>query len=92
MADDKKQATEGDLNGLHKLVCENLKDAIENGVNEVTKDGEVVKVTASPALFNAAIRFLSDNDVKCLPGKGGPIDDLVEAMPTDEELEEILQH
>lgn len=52
---------------LWSLMVRELIDRLENGDQEVTKDGEVVTVKAKPAVLAVVAKFLKDNEIKALP-------------------------
>lgn len=51
------------LNKLHELIAIKLTNIIENGIDVVTKDGDVIKVDAPASYIASAIKFLKDNDI-----------------------------
>lgn len=77
MATTSKEAMEA----LHVALATVLTDAVKNGVKEVTKDGEVVTVTAPAAVLNAARQFLKDNGIETVLTPGTPTADLAASLP-----------
>lgn len=83
------RATEESLAALHTKLAEDLTDAIANGEFLTDKDGAVVlaadgktplRAKASAAILNVARQFLKDNDIKAVPAKNTPLDQLGEAV------------
>lgn len=87
------RASEEALDKLHKLVASKLAEIIENGRVVITKDGDRETVDVDAATISAAIRFLSENDIKAIPAKGTPLGDLLdqlqEGMPGDDGAGEL---
>jgi hypothetical protein len=48
-----------------------LKDIVKHGETEVTKDGEVVKVSPKPATLNVIRQFLKDQNINAAPTHKG---------------------
>ena len=67
---------------LHKAVTENLLDRLVNGETIWdSKSGEFVKLDmCSPATLSVIIRFLKDNDIKCVSTEANAIGKLREEM------------
>jgi len=81
---DTGNGTVGDLGDLHGLLTKVIKDQVENGTTVVTKDGDIVKVSANSATLNVARQFLKDNGIECLGSNNKEMNDLAEALPFDE--------
>lgn len=56
------------MQALHAELAKVLTNAIKNGQEVVTKEGEVVKQDAPAAVLSVARQFLKDNDITS--GKG----------------------
>lgn len=80
MANDKGRASEAALADLHSHVATELTKQIVEGVQEVTREGEVVTVSCKPATLAAAIKFLKDNGVDAPAKPVGPVADVAEAV------------
>jgi len=52
---------------LWDLLVRDLIDRLENGEQEVTKDGEVVNIKAKASTLAVIAKFLKDNEIKALP-------------------------
>ena len=52
---------------LWNLMVKELIDRLENGEQEVTKDGEVVNVGVKAQTLSVIAKFLKDNEIKALP-------------------------
>jgi hypothetical protein len=77
--------TKEKLSTLMDAVVDTLLDQVQNGTNEVTKDGELVKVPASAAILNVARQLLKDNNIE--PSKRDPrFQTLVSSLPFDESV------
>lgn len=48
---------------LHELTAKELLDILENGMEVVTKDGEVIRARPNAAMLNTIRQFLKDNGV-----------------------------
>jgi hypothetical protein len=73
------------LNKLMDAVVDVLLDQVENGSNEVTKDGEVIKVPASAAILNVARQFLKDHNIQ--PSKNNEkVKGLIASLPFDDSV------
>lgn len=57
---------------LHAALAGEMKKILEDGVKEVTKDGEVVQVTAGAQYLNAIRQFLKDNGIEAQMGNTSP--------------------
>ena len=96
MIEKKGAATTKAMNDLHDSLARYLTDVIKNG-ETVMKAGEKVKVPASAAMLNAAVRFLKDNSIECDPDLASrPVGELGKALEEfnagqdeDEELPEF---
>jgi hypothetical protein len=64
MAEPKKDAL---VEQLWNLLVRDLIERLENGEQEVTKDGEVVTVKAKASTLSVIAKFLKDNEIKALP-------------------------
>ena len=61
-----------DVSGqIEDAVGEALLDIIKNGAKEVTKDGEIVTITAPASYFTAAVAYLKQRPPKGQPALGG---------------------
>lgn len=52
---------------LWNLMVRDLIERLEQGEQEVTKDGEVVTVKAKASTLAVIAKFLKDNEIKALP-------------------------
>lgn len=52
---------------LWNLMVRELIDRLENGEEQVTKEGEVVRVKAPATVLSVVAKFLKDNEIKALP-------------------------
>lgn len=52
---------------LWTLTVRELIDRLENGEQEVTKDGEVVVIRPKASTLAVIAKFLKDNEIKALP-------------------------
>lgn len=93
-----KRASEDALDGLHNAIAGELKSILTEGKVVIDKDsGETEHVTADPAYFSAAIRFLKDNGVTAVLKPGGEMQQLIDALNekdgdvSDEEYQGIMQ-
>lgn len=66
---------------LHASLCKAFDDVLTNGVKEVTKDGELVTVTAPAAYLNVVRQFIKDNDIKAPPLKNAGVGNLAARLP-----------
>lgn len=55
---------------LHAALAKEMAGILENGVKEMTKDGEVVTVTPAAGFLNAVRQFLKDNGIEAQAGDG----------------------
>lgn len=64
-------AKESKLAALHDVVATVLIEQVGERAEEVDEDsGETIELyTASPALLTAAMKFLKDNDITCVPAQ-----------------------
>jgi len=62
------KASDKSLGELHGILAQTLAKGIIEGEDVVTKDGEVVRKSASPALLSVARQFLKDNHIEASAG------------------------
>jgi len=79
------KASQALMEKLHGVLAKELSDAITNGVEEMTKDGELVRVKAPSALLSVARQFLKDNHIEAGVGNSD-LSDLEKAMNDMNEL------
>lgn len=72
-------ASEGKLASLHDAVADALIDGVK-GSKIPGDEGELVSLPPSPALLQAAIKFLKDNDVTCTPSEDNKLGNLQEQL------------
>lgn len=83
---------------LHAALAGEMAKILQDGVTEVTKDGEVVKVTAGAAYLSTIRQFLKDNGIEAQSGNGAsavPFDELKKkALPFlhREDEDDALHH
>lgn len=77
------KADEKELAGLHGQLAKVLKEAITEGTPVVVdgiplmdKDGNLVKLPATPAILNVARQFLKDNKIEAISVQGTALHDL----------------
>lgn len=68
-----------ELSDLHTKLALVLADSIENGEKGKDEEGNLVRLTPSPALLNVARQFLKDNDIKAKVVPDSPLDKLAKA-------------
>lgn len=73
-----KRATEELLGELHEMTATFLLKRVKSG-------------EASPAEINAAIKFLKDNGVEAVLGKGSPLDNLAASLPSFDDDDIVYQ-
>ncbi len=67
------------MDALHSIVAKELSDRIKSG-------------EATAADISNAIKFLKDNGIEAVMGKGGSIDSLARQFPTFGDEDEYPQH
>lgn len=67
------------MDALHSIVAKELSDRIKSG-------------EATAADISNAIKFLKDNGIEAVMGKGGAIDSLARQFPTFGDEDEYPQH
>lgn len=80
-------ASQEKLSNLHDALANHFADVLKNGEEELTKDGEVVRVKPKAATLNAIRQFLKDNGIEAKPGEGTGLGHLVAQLPQFEEDE-----
>lgn len=89
-----KAATQARLEALHAALAEEFHSILEEGVTAI-KDGEVVKLSATPAHLAAIVKFLKDNSIEVAPTADGLRDALTKSLPFQtggDEDEDHLRH
>jgi hypothetical protein len=76
-------STEKKLSKLHDMLCDELTKRLKHGEEEVTKEGDVVKVAAKASTLNVIRQFLKDNDVQAVPVQDSALGELMKALPSD---------
>ena len=66
-------ATEDTLGELHELIAKGLIAKLKSG-------------EATPADYNAAIKFLKDNDISCIGSQNDDMKELVDSLPDYDEM------
>lgn len=72
-------ASKNEMEALHAIVAKELADRIKSG-------------EASAADISNAIKFLKDNGIEAVMGKGGTIDSLARQFPSFQDDDEYAQH
>lgn len=79
------KADEKELASLHGQLAKVLKDAITDGTPVIVdgvplmdKDGNFVKLPATPAILNVARQFLKDNKIEAISIQGTALHDLAD--------------
>lgn len=91
------KASDALMNELHGMVAKELIDIIKNGIPQVDKDGNTVRIPAPASYIAQAVKFLKDNGIESdhgLAGKGTLSDVLknLDAVPFDGEIPEEFKH
>lgn len=72
---------EQELNELHSIVARILKTQLEGKAIITSEAGEQTEIsTASPAVINAAIKFLKDNNITSVPELDQNLDELKDVL------------
>ncbi|MFN4278294.1 MAG: hypothetical protein ACK4FJ_18530 [Ferrovibrio sp.] len=78
-------ASQDKLAALHDALASHFADVLKNGEEELTKEGEVVRVKPKAATLNAIRQFLKDNGIEAKPGDGNGLGHLVAQLPQFED-------
>lgn len=62
---------------MHRLLAGTMLDILRNGRQVVTPEGEVQRVTPTPADLNAIRGFLKDHGINAIRTKDSPLNELV---------------
>jgi hypothetical protein len=87
----KGSAPLAELNELHSLLAKEFKSQLNNGLEVVTKEGQVVKVSCGASQLNVIRQFLRDNNVECNGSLNPDIKSLTEELPFDELKQEPVR-
>lgn len=63
MSEINKAATKDEMQELHALLAAEFADILRNGVKAKDDEGNIVRLSPSPAQLNVIRQFLKDNDV-----------------------------
>jgi hypothetical protein len=79
------RATVDEAGELHRLMCEQFLDIIQNGEEVSWTDKETGEVKSkrirpSPAMYAQIRTFLKDNNISVAPGRAKPMTDLSKAF------------
>tara|TARA_B110000503_G_scaffold133802_1_gene211870 strand:- start:2594 stop:2860 length:267 start_codon:yes stop_codon:yes gene_type:complete len=65
---------------LHELLSQRMLEVLRDGRDTLGPDGEVKKIMATAADFNAVRQFLKDNGINSVKSVDSPLNDLVSEM------------
>jgi len=65
---------------LHELLSQRMLEVLRDGRDILGQDGEVKKIMATAADFNAVRQFLKDNGINSVKSVDSPLNDLVSEM------------
>jgi hypothetical protein len=88
MSNFKKKKTDEVLSDLHAQLAVHLTHGLVHGMEVMDDSGEIKRVPVNPAYLNVVRQFLKDNKMEALPAQGSPMGNLVEALPSFEELDQ----
>ena len=71
------------LSKLHDMLAEELTDRLKHGEEEVTKEGEIVRVKAKASTLNVIRQFLKDNNIDAIPADNSAFGKLLTELPED---------
>lgn len=72
---------------LHTALATELATMLSEGCTEVTKDGEVVKVSPPSSTLNVIRQFLKDNGIESELTNSKPLQSVVAGLPFEGEAE-----
>jgi hypothetical protein len=81
------RANKTQMEELHSLTCQFLTDMLKARGYADPKTGEWTPLPAS--YLTAAIKFLSDNDIKGMPVEGSPLSNLLKSLNFDDIAKDI---
>lgn len=74
-------ATSKDLmEALHVVLAQELSKQLREGTWVEGDDGKPVRLSPKAALLNVARQFLKDNNIEAAIGKGGAVDEVMDAL------------
>lgn len=85
------KATKAAVDNLHAVLVTELTKVVSDGVQVVTKEGEVVKETAPAAYFKEARELLKDNGVVADIASNTALQNLAAILPFPEGAEDEIR-